>query len=194
MPQLLFDFSGEDGVEYRDLPGHPGYRIGSDGSVWGSVRGNQFSRRENCAWRRHRPQADRRGYLRVKVSGRRRYVHKIVLLAFVGPCPEGRECCHNDGDPANNRLENLRWDTHRANVGDTERHGRLRRGTTCNFAKLTEKEVLAMEVFKFRGWTSREIAGAFRVSQTCVQEALRKHTWRHVERPFDDPDLEGGSG
>jgi hypothetical protein len=29
------------------------------------------------------------------------------LEAFVGPRPPGLVCCHEDGDPANNRVENL---------------------------------------------------------------------------------------
>jgi hypothetical protein len=49
-------------------------------------------------------------------------VHRAVLEAFVGPCPTGQECCHNDGNAANNRLENLRWDTHKANGEDAMRH------------------------------------------------------------------------
>jgi hypothetical protein len=50
-------------------------------------------------------------------------VHRLVLLAFVGPCPVGEEGCHNDGDHTNNRLSNLRWDTRRENNLDAVRHG-----------------------------------------------------------------------
>ena len=46
------------------------------------------------------------------------WVHRLVLESFVGPCPEGMEACHNDSDPSNNSLENLRWDTHAANMQD----------------------------------------------------------------------------
>lgn len=52
-----------------------------------------------------------------------RQVHRLVLAAFVGPCPDGMEGCHNDGDPANNRLTNLRWDSSSENKRDTVRHG-----------------------------------------------------------------------
>jgi len=52
-----------------------------------------------------------------------RIVHRLVLEAFVGPCPEGMEGCHNDGNPRNNRLDNLRWDTPLANNLDVIRHG-----------------------------------------------------------------------
>lgn len=50
-------------------------------------------------------------------------VHHLVLEAFVGPRPEGLECCHADGDFTNNRLENLRWDTSTENNLDQVRHG-----------------------------------------------------------------------
>lgn len=50
-------------------------------------------------------------------------VHRLVLEAFVGPCPDGMEGCHNNGDPANNRVENLRWDTHANNMHDVIEHG-----------------------------------------------------------------------
>ncbi|MFF1540504.1 NUMOD4 motif-containing HNH endonuclease [Microbacterium sp. NPDC058269] len=50
-------------------------------------------------------------------------VHRLVLEAFVGPCPAGQEACHWDGDPTNNKLENLRWDSHTANEADKLRIG-----------------------------------------------------------------------
>ena len=36
-------------------------------------------------------------------------VHTLVLNAFVGPCPEGMLCLHEDNDPTNNSLTNLHW-------------------------------------------------------------------------------------
>lgn len=67
-----------------------------------------------------------RGYAQISVyaDGRRtKYlVHRLVLTAFVGPCPDGMEGCHNDGDQANNSLANLRWDTPDANGADRVNH------------------------------------------------------------------------
>jgi len=59
----------------------------------------------------------------------RENIHKTVLAArivattFLGPCPEGMEVCHGDGNRQNSRLDNLRWDTHQANMMDSIRHG-----------------------------------------------------------------------
>jgi hypothetical protein len=50
-------------------------------------------------------------------------VHRLVLLAFVGPAPEGMEGCHWDDDPLNNHLSNLRWGTPGDNGLDCVRNG-----------------------------------------------------------------------
>lgn len=50
-------------------------------------------------------------------------IHRLVLEAFVGPCPDGLEACHWNDNSADNRLVNLRWDTHSANTQDKLRNG-----------------------------------------------------------------------
>lgn len=68
-----------------------------------------------------------KGYLRVQLSGpdgrRNRRVHALVLEAFVGPCPEGMQTRHMDGDKANNTLGNLSWGTPSENILDCVRLG-----------------------------------------------------------------------
>lgn len=71
-------------------------------------------------------------------------VHRIVLEAFVGRCPNGMEACHNNGIPTDNRLENLRWDTHSSNMQDTILHGTHNRGENSGMAKLTTDEVVSI--------------------------------------------------
>lgn len=62
----------------------------------------------------------------LKSNGRRKtyHVHRLVLDAFVGPLPDGLVSCHNNGDPQDNRLANLRYDTPSANNFDKVRHGK----------------------------------------------------------------------
>lgn len=45
-------------------------------------------------------------------------VHRLVLEAWVGPCPDGCEACHGSGGNTDNSLDNLRWDTHESNCCD----------------------------------------------------------------------------
>lgn len=50
-------------------------------------------------------------------------VHRLVLEAFVGPCPSAQEGCHENGDPGDNRRGNLYWGTKPENALDQVRHG-----------------------------------------------------------------------
>lgn len=71
---------------------------------------------------------DSRGHMQARLAkeGRKHpvAVHKLVLTAFVGPAPDGFECCHHDDDKTNNHLSNLRWDTRSANLYDRIRNRR----------------------------------------------------------------------
>lgn len=51
------------------------------------------------------------------------FVHTLVLEAHVGPRPEGMEACHSNGNPDDNTVPNLRWDTKSNNILDQVRHG-----------------------------------------------------------------------
>lgn len=50
-------------------------------------------------------------------------VHRLVAAAFLGPCPDGMEVCHNDGNSVNNIISNLRYDTRANNCLDRRREG-----------------------------------------------------------------------
>ncbi|KDE14258.1 hypothetical protein N505_0105420 [Rhodococcus aetherivorans] len=68
--------------------------------------------------------AKRGGYHYVILSGRTRYVHHLVLEAFIGPRPEGdTHTRHLNGNPQDNRVENLQWGTRSENFLDTVEHG-----------------------------------------------------------------------
>ena len=55
------------------------------------------------------------GYLCVHIRGKRYILHRIVALKYI-PNPEHKpEVDHIDGDPKNNRAENLRWVTRQEN-------------------------------------------------------------------------------
>ncbi|MGZ4516413.1 MAG: NUMOD4 motif-containing HNH endonuclease [Mycobacteriaceae bacterium] len=83
------------------------------------------------------PRLNSNGYQQVHLSREGtqapRLVHRLVLEAFMGPCPSGSEGCHGSGGKGDNSLQNLRWDTSRENSLDTVRHGTNRNAskTSC---------------------------------------------------------------
>lgn len=53
-------------------------------------------------------------------------VYRLVLEAFRGPCPKGKEACHYpDRTVTNCRLKNLHWGTHEENSAQMVEHGRV---------------------------------------------------------------------
>ena len=117
--------------EWRPVVGYEGsYEVSAHGRVRSVDRTVEFKNgvRRSFHGRAIKPQPTKGGHLRVTLclgdSRRKTRVHRLVLEAFVGPCPEGMEGCHNDGNPQNNHVDNLRWDTRGNNCLDTVKHGR----------------------------------------------------------------------
>lgn len=121
--------------EWRPVVGWEGYYEVSDvGGVRSLPRGvvATWGTTDRLSTRRYpgkemRPQRNTTGHLLVELTrgGRAvgRFVHRLMLEAFVGPCPDGHIACHRDGDPGNNVLTNLYWATYTQNRLDTVRHG-----------------------------------------------------------------------
>lgn len=126
------------------------------------------------------PDKNAKGHLKVdlysggKGTRRHRYVHRLVLEAFVGPCPDGMEACHGDGAPENNRLSNLRWDTPSANWDDARRHGTARVRDTHHWSKLTSGQVAEIRRRYAAGERQRALAVEFGVIQQSISYIVRR--------------------
>jgi len=168
---------------FRDIPGHPGYRAGDDGSI--SSRLGPKGSAGNPVWRKLSPAWNRKsGCLQVLLSGSTRQkcvaVGRLVLLAFVGPCPAGCECCHGEGGARDNRPGNLRWDTHLENMRDKDRHGTMARGVRSGTAKLDDDKVREIRLLMADGVSYTRIAARFGVSTKPVFNIAHGKSWRSV--------------
>jgi DNA-binding XRE family transcriptional regulator len=108
------------------------------------------------------------------------YVHALVLTAFSGACPVGLEGCHNDGDPANNALSNLRWDTREGNQADRVTHGTSNRGARNGQAKLDEARAHEIKRRLTAKETQASIAKAMGVSRSAVSAIATGKNWSHL--------------
>lgn len=108
-------------------------------------------------------------------------VSHLVLTAFVGPRPEGKECCHWDGNPLNNSLENLRWDTHKSNMRDNIRIGTLPVGESSPLAILNTNQVLEIRArYAIGDVTLMGLADEYHVSFTTIQAIVSRRSWKHI--------------
>lgn len=163
---------------WRPILGVEGYEVSNQGNVR-SLSGRSVKAHKVSKY----------GHLQVSfyVDKKRipRYVHRLVLEAFVGPCPDGLQCCHNDGDATNNRLENLRWDTPSSNMYDKVRHG-----THHNANRTHCPHGHPLDAVKRHG------DGAFwqRRCRTCTREANREREaakWAQVSECSKGHPLDG---
>lgn len=97
-------------VGFEDL-----YKVSDHGRVYSMRTGKYLRAGMN---RRHRHVALCRGD-----GGKSHRVHRLVMEAFVGPCPEGLEVRHLDDDPDNNHLVNLVYGTRSENLLDRVANG-----------------------------------------------------------------------
>jgi hypothetical protein len=163
-------------VEVRPVPGFPGLSVSAAGEVYGP-RG------------RRKSSPDREGYLGLSVRRpghalpRRLRVHVAVLLAWIGPRPEGMEGRHLNGNLTDNRAANLEWATHRVNIGDKVAHGTMHRPGRAGVPRtvLTEADVAEMR----RLWPAvsiRALGERFGVGKTTAGDVVRGKSWRHLTR------------
>jgi len=149
--------------DWREVRGFAGlYWVSDDGRVWGAPR-------QGSAGGKLAPAKQPNGYWKVCLYDKRRvarWIHRLVLEAFVGPCPDGMIACHRNGNPSDNRLANLRWDTHAANYEDARRHGTAAIGERNGALKLTDEDCKRLRGRRQAGALLRELAVEFGISQT----------------------------
>lgn len=168
-------------VRYESLNflGYPGYRIGDDTTVWRKQVGPDEWAKLSCfetQW----------GYLAINLShdGKKRqfFLHRLMLMAFIGPCPEGYVSCHNNGDKQDNRLANLRWDTQANNLKDKVRHGTHPEGEKHAMAKITRDKVVEIrDLYKTGRYSYTDLQRKFGLHRRSIKRIVEHKQWRCVK-------------
>jgi len=150
---------------WKPIPGYEGwYEVSDAGRVRSLERTTSHGRKRK---QKVLKAVNDGKYLRVNLSKdnqkRLWLVHQLVLTAFVGP-GNGRikQARHLNGDPEDNRLENLCWGSAKENAADRAKHGRpFGRGSPKGLA--TWHQTLVGRLLKeAKDWTSPKPRGIYR--------------------------------
>lgn len=160
---------------FAHIPGYPGYGVSSDGRIWSCVKkGNTGA--YMLAWRVLKDhQCNYHRY--VGLRGCTRSVHRLVLEAFVGPCPKGMEGSHIDGNAGNNTLENLCWETPSQNNQRKRGHGTRQNGENSTNRKLTWFQVRVIRSLHKRGLYIKTIARMYGMSDVGISHIIHQRNW-----------------
>lgn len=176
-------------TDWTPIPGYEGiYEITSDGFVKSLDRMDSIGRMRKgdlLSFRRTK------GYPTVSLSKdgiQKGYkVHYLVLLTFKGPRPNGYVCRHLNGDPSDNRVENLAYGTPKDNMDDMRRHGNQNylSGEDCWKAKFTNEQVKKIREDFHQGLISqKEIRETYGLAESTTAYLLQGKSWKNAGGPL----------
>lgn len=118
-----------------------------------------------------------KGYHRINLKRlgehRMKFVHRLVVEAFIGPIPRDMQVNHMDGDKTNNSVYNLEIVTPRGNMLHAMRHGLRNNADKLSYNK-------ARLIRAAEGQTDNDLAAAFGVDRSTINRIRNNHTWLHV--------------
>lgn len=179
--------------ELRPIPGFPDYFAGADGNIYSEkhtgIRMMSGGLSEPCPgniYYSHRLSVDLRPVTVMR--------HVLIALAFHGPRPEGLVIDHIDGNGLNNLPGNLRYVTPKVNSNNP--------ASKTHDKKLTKHEAFEIKRMLLRGYSQREIAAEYGISQ-CNISQIRTGRIRadipwpatvEAENPYPAPRQSRGEG
>ena len=151
---------------WKDIPGYEGkYQASSLGRIRSLDRQIGTPGTVGCKFMKGRvlrpgPTKDGHLYVVLGHGAAGKPVHQLIALTFIGPRPEGMDVCHNDGDPTNNRADNLRYDTRTNNILDVYRAGKRWRKLSLEDIRAILQEPITI--------TGVSLAKKYKVSTTTI--------------------------
>lgn len=172
--------------QWKPIPDFSGYEVSNMGRMRSWLHGGRGGILKTPHTLIPRAALDGRLRISLRKDGRTfsASIHRLVLLAFVGPCPDGMQACHYDDDCTNNILDNLRWDTMQSNLADQARNGKVLRGERNGQALLTEEQIVEIRERYARRERTVDIAKMFGIARLTVNDIARGDVWKHVGGPI----------
>lgn len=154
---------------WKDILGYEGkYQASSEGRIKSLERvihsSNQNGEFDYLSREKILRPGIRGNYLMVVLNDPRHTfaVHHLIMAAFVGE-RDGMYVLHANGNPKDNRLENLRYDTQTENIYDVYRQGKA-------WKKLTTDDVEGIRFGLFCGFTCTRLGELYGVGHQAISK------------------------
>jgi len=163
------------------IDGYPDYYVTDTGKVL-SVRRPKM--------RELKQHLEQNGYMSVTLcSGIRgqgakhktSFIHSLILEEFVGKRSCGKQHArHKNGNPLDNRLDNLEWGTAQENANDRIKHGRSGKGEASPVSRLKNKDVISIRKKYANGVSAADLAKEYNHSLRNIFLVVKRETWQHI--------------
>ena len=162
---------------WKDIPGYEGYyQVSTLGNIK-ALQKKYYICNSSLVYKDEKimKQKTNRGYKIIELNkngkSKRFQVHRLVALTFIPNIENKPYIDHIDGCRINNKLENLRWVTHKENMNNPitiNRIRKIKRKKGCENPLYQEKSPCSKPVLQY------DLQGNLIGRYTCVHEAARK--------------------
>ncbi len=158
---------------FKQIPGYEDYVVSDLGTIKSLKSGRKRILKGGIGSGGYRQIMVKRSY--PSFHSTRYTVGHLILLAFVGPCPIGKETSHLNGNKLDDRLENLAWESHSENNQRTDS-----RGEGNGNSYLTKEDVFKIKELLKQRYKQGYIAGMFNTTTQNISKIKYGVTWSHV--------------
>ena len=164
----------------KQIKGYPGYLITKNGEIF-SLKSNSFLKQFIKSKKAGYPAVNLYVGGNSKIKFEQKCVHELMAITFLKRKPSKKHIvAHLDGNPLNNKIENLKWVTQKENMSHKNIHGTQSYGEKNGNVKLTTEKVKFIKSNKDK-FRIIDFARMFDVSDFAISSILKGKTWKHVE-------------
>lgn len=117
-------------------------------------------------------------------DGKKHYVHRLVMAAFIGTSKPGQDVNHISGDKSDNSLANLEYCDRLHNVRHAIRTGlQDNAGEGNGMHKYTAAKIASAHAMVVRGATHQEASRATGVKESTIQQVAKGTRWKCLNLP-----------